>query len=394
MFPAGLPTMTTWSVVKDDSGEERRRVRVPRHLPRLALLVCLALVVVSLGIVFKPGAPPKPPEPSFSEQARAAALATALQLRTAGEQLGAAPSGTAGPAATGAVRPAVTRTVSLLTTQARALLRPGQAPAAAPSPTGSPARLEVPGSAAGLAADLAKSGRQRLADAAAADGGMARLLAAVGTAQLLQSSALAAAAGAPDPAAVPPGPVPAVQSPAAGSCPATTAPPSAAPFRSSASAAADAGLPDSGLPGADRPDALAALVRTELEIVYGYQVALTRLDGAAAKSAAAQLARHEALVTAAEALSRLHCDPVPPREPGYALAPSFLAAPGPGLGALEAASLPAYGDLVALSDGETRNWAISGLLGAARRTVLWGATPGPVPGLDADPASFPTLPAD
>ncbi len=70
--------MTTWSVVKDDSGEERRQVRVPRHLPRLALLVCLALVVVSLGTVSKPGAPPKPPEPPFSEQARAAALAAAL----------------------------------------------------------------------------------------------------------------------------------------------------------------------------------------------------------------------------------------------------------------------------------------------------------------------------
>jgi len=39
-----------------------------------------------------------------------------------------------------------------------------------------------------LAADLARSGRQRLADAAAVDGGMARLLAAVGTGQLLQSS--------------------------------------------------------------------------------------------------------------------------------------------------------------------------------------------------------------
>ncbi|WP_346959297.1 DUF4439 domain-containing protein [uncultured Arthrobacter sp.] len=284
--------------------------------------------------------------------------------------------------------------MSLLTTQARALLRPGQTPAATPSPTGSPARPFVPGTAARLAADLATSGRQRLADAAAADGGMARLLAAVGTAQLLQSSSLAAAAGAPDPAAARLGPVPAVQSPAAGSCPAATASPSAAPFRSSASAAADSGLPDSGLPGADLPDALAALVRTELETVYGYQVALTRLDDAAARSAAAQLARHEALVTAAEALSRLHCAPVPPREPGYALDPSFLAAPGPGLGALEAASLPAYGDLVALSDGETRKWAISGLLGAARRTVLWGAAPGPVPGLDADPASFPTLPAD
>ncbi len=32
------------------------------------------------------------------------------------------------------------------------------------------------------------------------------------------------------------------------------------------------------------PGALAAAVRTELEAVYGYQVALTRLDGDAAAS--------------------------------------------------------------------------------------------------------------
>jgi hypothetical protein len=346
--------------------------------------------VVSLGIAFKPGNPPKPPEPPFSEQARAAALADALQLRTASEQLGAAPAGTGRPAAPAAARAAVTRTVSLLTTQARALLRPGRTPAAAPTTSAtsaaatSAAASAAPADAAGLAADLATSGRQRLGDAAAADGGMARLLAAVGTAQLLQSSALAAAAGAPDPAGSVPAPGPAAPDAApAGSCSAATASPSAAPASSPGAAAGNAEL----------PGALAALISTELETVYGYQVALTRLDGAAARSAAGQLARHEALVSAAESLSRSQCAPIPPREPGYALDPSFLASPGPGLAALEAATLPAYADLVALSDGETRKWAISGLLGAARRAALWGANPGPVPGLAADPASLPTLPA-
>jgi Domain of unknown function (DUF4439) len=370
--------MTTWSVVKDDSRAKRRRVRFPRHLPRLALLVCLALVVVSLGVVLKPGNPPEPP---VSERARAAALADALQLRNAGEQLGAAPAAPAdqpGQAPAEGARPAVTQTVSLLTAQARSLLRPGEAPAAnAPTPSAS----STPATTAGLASALAASGRQRLADAAAADGGMARLLAAVGTAQLLQSSALAAAAGAPDPAGLPdPAPAAPAGPPAAGSCPATAASPSAAPVRS-------------GGTGAGLPGALAALISTELETIYGYQVALTRLDGAAAKSAAEQLARHEALVAGAEPLGRSHCAPIPPREAGYALDPAFLASPGTGLAALEAASLPAYGDLVALSDGDTRQWAIAGLLGAARRTVLWGATPGPVPGLPVDPASFPALPA-
>ncbi len=80
--------------------------------------------------------------------------------------------------------------------------------------------------------------------------------------------------------------------------------------------------------------------------------------------------------------------PVPPREAGYTLEQSFLASPAAGLGRLEAAALPVYGDLVALSDGETRQWAIAALVGAARRAVLWGADPGSLPGLAADPASF------
>ncbi len=125
---------------------------------------------------------------------------------------------------------------------------------------------------------LAGSGpAQRLADAATADGGMARLLAAVGTAQLLQSSALAAAAGAPDPAAGAPDPRPAAAHPAPGSCPAATASPSSAPVNNGGTAAGS-------MPSCR---SLAALISTEQETMYGYQVALTRLDGAAAKSAAA-----------------------------------------------------------------------------------------------------------
>ncbi|WP_186467006.1 ferritin-like domain-containing protein [Arthrobacter sp. UKPF54-2] len=369
--------------MKDDSRENRRRARLPRHLPRLALLACLALVVISLGMVLQPGKPQEPQEPPPSERARAAALADALQLKAAGEQLGAAPSDPAIAAPAAAALPAVTRTVSLLTTQARALL-PGPVQAAQPAPTTSAPTASAPATVTNLVADLARSGRQRLTDAAAADGGMARLLAAVGTGQLLQSSSLAAAAGIPDPAAGLPDLGPAAAATAGPSCPA--APASAgAPGGSGAGTGADG---NAGLPGA-----LAALIRTELETVYDYQVALTRLDGAAAKTAAEDLARHEALVAGAESLSRAHCAPIPPREAGYALDPAFLASPGPGLAALETAALPAYGDLVAFSDGDTRRWAITGLVAAARRAAFWGATTDAVPGLAADPATFPTLPS-
>jgi hypothetical protein len=126
--------------------------------------------------------------------------------------------------------------------------------------------------------------------------------------------------------------------------------------------------------------------------VYGYQVALTRLGGDAAASASQQLARHEDLVAGAEELSRTQCAPVPPREAGYAVAPEFLAAPAAGLGTLEASALPVYSDLVALGEGQTREWALAGLVGAARRSVLWGADTGALPGLTADPDSFPELP--
>ncbi len=122
-------------------------------------------------------------------------------------------------------------------------------------------------------------------------------------------------------------------------------------------------------------------------------MALPRLGGTAAESAAGYLVRHEELLEAAESLSRNHCSPVPLREAGYALDPGFIAAPAVGLGVLENATLPVYGDLVALSDGETRQWAIAALLGAARRAESWGAEAGALPGLAADPALFPSLPA-
>lgn len=411
--------MTTWSVVKDDSGEKQRR----KLIPRIALLACLALVVVSLGIALSPGSPEEPAEPPFSEQARSAALAETMRLRTAGEELGGSTSGDA--------TPAVARTVSLLTSQARALLLPGQdepdsaLPAAPAAPSDGPSvapsdgrsaaasgaesgaatsaksAAALPPSAAALATALADSAAQRLADAAVADGGMARLLAAVGTAQLLQASSLAAAAGAPAPV-VPDPAVPQLSgacpnaAASASSSPASAAATSAASATSAAPATSAASAP-AGSAGAEAnaatlPGALAAAVRTELETVYGYQVALTRLGGAAAARASEQLAQHEALAAGAEALSRVHCAPVPQREAGYTMKQDFLASPAAGLGALEASALPVYGDLVALSEGQTRQWAIAGLVGAARRSAVWGAETGALPGLAADPADFPELP--
>lgn len=372
--------------MKDDTRETRWSGHTPRFLLRTALLACLALVVAGLGVTLVPGGPEQPVEAPFSERARAAALSDTLRLRSSGGELSSS-----GPAPG---RPAVELTVNLLTSQARALLAPGQDEAALtasgqpPSATASAAAsasAPQPGSVADLASELAASANRRLADAAVSDGGLARLLAAVGTAQLLQASTLAAAAGSQLPASdatVPlPSPTP---------CAVTVPPPAAG------GPATPGGTPAPGSPAAGAATlgtALEAAVRTERQSIYAYELALTRLSGDAAKAAAEQMGRHRELVRGVETLSRHHCQAPPPEDAGYAAAGAFLASPAAGLAALEAEALPVFGDLVALSDGETRTWAISALIRSARGAALWGAAPGPLPGLVTDAADFPPLPA-
>lgn len=402
---ARVRAVPKWSVVNEETSGERRRARLPRNLPRLALIVVLAVVVLTLGLVVRPGKPAEPAPPTASEKALAAALTDTLELRSDAERLPGA-----GTAADG--------TVSFLTTQARALWRPGSATASAspslapsgaasPSPsTASPSPSTAsaspgqspasaspsaaPVSAASLVTALDASGRQRLADAASADPGTARLLASIGTGQLLQASALAAATGTPDPAST--GAAALAPAPAAPATDSATPSPSACPTATDSSSAAPSA---SASPArADLANALAEVISTERETVYAYQVALTRLDGPGAAAASTRLTRHEDLAAAAEALARQHCAAAPPRQAGYALDPAFLASPAAGLRGLEAGSLAAYADLVGLSDGATRQWAVSGLLETGRRAAGWGAAPEPTPGLSVDPAELPTLPAE
>ena len=161
-------------------------------------------------MALSPGSPEEPAEPPFSEQARSAALAETMRLRAAGEELGRSTAGrrTAGrgadcefadkpgpgPPGAGPGRPGIPLR------RRRSVAAPSAAPSDCPVCRCLRPAAPLPASAAALATELAASASQRLADAAVADGGMARLLAAVGTAQLLQASSLAAAAGAPAPA--------------------------------------------------------------------------------------------------------------------------------------------------------------------------------------------------
>jgi hypothetical protein len=368
--------VTTWSVVNDDSKEISPR----GHYFRYAVLSLTALLVLSLGITLIPHKPTPPAEPPFSEQARAAALADTIALRAAGRDLAraaAAESEVGGPGP-------LERIVTLLTIQARALTLPGGATAGAATsgpvegPTASTAKgSSAPAvwSAAELATALSASGASRLIDAAEADGGVARLLAGTGAAQLLAAEELAAFAG-----------IPAATSPR----PSEPSPSGSAPVTAQTPAGCDTAAPSGEGVGLDA--ALAAAVEAESETVYGYQAALTRLDPASASAASTLLAEHLDLADEAESHARIHCATIPPKQPGYVLSAGFLDAPATGLGLLEAGTLPVYGDVVALSSGLTRHWAVSALLDAARRTRHWGGDPGPVPGLAVDASQLPQLP--
>lgn len=392
--------MTTWSVVKDDT---RERSRPASHF-RFARAAFTAFLVLSLGFALIPREAQRPAAPPFSEQARASALAETMRLRAVSLQLA--------EDASGAQRQIYSRTVTLLTTQARALILPSDeataAASAAPSASGSgtaAAAAAAPATVPALVAGLSASGRKRLTHAETADGGMARLLSAVGTAQLLQAAALAQASGTPVPALpAPPAPLAnsTVTCPGAGPGDSASGSPgtasaepgtaSGAPAPGAAPGAATASGPATASSAASLADALQRTVRTEVETVYGYQVALTRLAGQATQRAKVLLTSHEARVDEAETHSRLHCAQIPPREPGYTLDASFLKNPAAGLASLEAGALPVYGDLVALSEGPTRKWAIASLLAATQSSIGWGSDPGPVPGLVLDTSQLPVLP--
>ena len=379
--------------MKADSTEISARTRYFRY----AVFSLTALLVMSLGMVLIPHQPPAPAETPFSERARAAALADALALRAAGRDLTEAGAGSGAPDDTAVLD----RVVTLLTIQARALLLPGDT-AASPTPTdaGQTSALEpsagrvpspagstsaVPPTVADLAAALSASGAKRLTDALEADGGMARLLAGAGAAQLLVAREVAATAG------IPAEELPGWQKPDGPDGQVTGVPaecPSAGPsaegedYRDGAGLGASAGV----------APALTAALDSELEIVYGYQAALTRLDPAAAAQASGLLAEHLELAEQAEAYAAMHCATVPPTQPGYVLDNAFLSAPAAGLAQLESGTLRAFGDVVAFSTGTTRGWAVPALVAAAQRTSLWGGDPGAVPGLELDESQLPPLP--
>lgn len=358
--------MTPWCVVNGQTSEKRRTP----DWGRVLLVAVVALLVAGTGMVLVPRDSGTPAPVSFSESARTEASSDAVRLL---ESAGALSSAEAPEAKT----PALARVVTLLTTQARALMAPGDT-----AISSAPASTITPGPAAATRASLLEqlsaSGTKRLADAREADGGIARLLAAVGTAQLIHSESLAAAWQLPLP----------VDSSSAAKAEASTTVPAATPTAAACPSVSPTPKPLS----ATTDSALAAVVRSQQEAVYAYQVAQKRLDAGAATQAAKDSQVHALLLRQAEALTRANCGDVPPASAGYQLPELFAKDPAAALGALEASSLPGFADLVALSTGETRAWALDGLLAATRRSVAWGAALPALPGITFDAGQLPALP--
>ncbi len=312
---------------------------------------------------------------SFSATARISALTDAVRLRESSARLAltGSPAGGGGDAKEAALKDVVT----LLTTHASALLGPdgdlpdGRSPSGASTGTvtgpGAPAA-----NAADLVSDLAASGRRRMDDARKADGGIARLLAAVGSAQLLESGKLATLWQLPAPSSTAAANEPSTSPTAKASCQSATPPAESAQ--------------------ASTPAALAATVAAGHRAVYLYQVALKRLGGADAASAAKGLQDHESQLKQAEDLTRAECTGVPMPEAGYRLDAGFSRDPAASLGALEIGSLTVWGDLIALSSGPARDWALENLLQTGRRGQQWGAALPELPGINLQPGSLPTLP--
>jgi hypothetical protein len=330
------------------------------------LVAVVALLVAGTGMVLIPRDSGTPPAVPFSETARLTALEDALLLRESATKLAEAAASEAGSPAFGSA-------VTLLTTHAQALFDPTGATSGATPSQAPDTAATAHSSRASFLTGLAGSGWKRLDDARKADGGIARLLAAVGSAQVLQAEKLAAEWQLPLPeqATAPETKAPAA-TPLAASCP------SASPTPEPTSATTDT--------------ALAAVVRSQQEAIYVYQVALKRLDETKSADAAKHLQVHEVLLRQAESVTSANCADAPAGEAGYRLPEQFSQDPAAFLASVELASLPRFGDLVALSTDETRRWAVDSLLAAARRSIAWGAPLPALPGLILDAGELPSLP--
>ncbi|MHA7155462.1 DUF4439 domain-containing protein [Arthrobacter sp. TMN-50] len=344
--------MTSSGVVKDSvaprgSGlPDAARSVARRTIRTLALLLAFTLVV-ALGLNLDGSPSEGPPPLSLTEEAQLAAEARAADLATAATML-AATAQSADPGS--GLGGTYTVTADMLQDQAGALRHPLlSAPVATDLPaegvptesqhlpepsagasTGPSVPPEPTPTPSGFVADLFGSAQQNLNAALTAEPGLARLLASVGASQRHQAVTLAGLQDLEVP------PVPALPAAAVESPPDCTG-------------ATPANSTETGW--------LAEAVAAEYRSAYAYEVTAARTPDPAPLDTLAD--QHAAAAMEGEVLLDADaCVPFPPHIPAFALDPGFVEDPAAALAALDASLVGMYADLVGLTDGAARRWAV------------------------------------
>ncbi|MBD8042934.1 DUF4439 domain-containing protein [Arthrobacter sp. Sa2BUA2] len=330
-------------------------------LRRALALGVLACVIASFGLTLGTRAEADRPR-TFSEKALNEAFATVRILAAEADALAAAGTG----ASAGELR----LQAQTLKDQALLLTSPGGAAA-------HEAALQSPGGGEGsYPVAVETAARANLEAAGRADYGTARLLASVGTAQLLLAERAGEVLGVPVEAAGESQWTPVLDEDAAARC--TTG----------GDASARTELRDR--PGA--AEALQTALDAEYGAVYAYEVAQAQSSGRETVLGEALLERRAAHLEAGRGgvgLLPALCLPEVSPVPAYSLSAEFLASPARSLAGMEAAFPGVYADLVGSSDGAVRSWAIDRLVESSRLLYTGEDTVPASPGLDAEPAALP-----
>lgn len=324
----------------------------------VALATLLALALLAACGLRTETPPPAAPSPDATEQVRARTVADAQSLAQAARALSSTPAGRAKPVA------AVLADVASFSDQ-HAAQAGGTYVSGLPGSTASPTASTSPAvpDVHALLARLAAAGTTALTDADQVDdGGLARLVASIGTSRAELTTRLAKAAGLPAPAVAP------ATSP--------TATPQATPPVSPAASPAPS-------PTAVPAQALDALALAHDQAGYGFEVIAAKLSGDRRTAARAAAASHRSESERWARASGSDGTAQDPRRASYAL-PSGLDDPSAAVAlgrTLETAVADAYANAVAEASAGERRPFLDGLRAATTAAGTWGATPVPFPGL-------------
>ncbi|MCC3303095.1 DUF4439 domain-containing protein [Arthrobacter sp. zg-Y895] len=404
--------MTSSTVVDaplENPGPEPAPARWPRRLGagarRLVLFLALGAVILSLGLVAGTG--------DATERSRSFSQIALAEARNSARAL----SAEAGVLAAEGKNPEAVELLAQaegLRSQAALLTSTGREPAAARhtfvepldvSGTAGKGRAGSPGAPEAPDAKdlepyvraLAASAKANLQAAWRADAGTARLLAATGAAQQVWAARTAGLYGL----TLPETNGPRTGDPVAASD-ATDEPAKEKKLPNCPDAGAGgnavetaAGTPSGGASaGSAAPDAAAALkaaIDAEFGAAYAYEVALAQDPSAVTLGEQWQtrMSAHESRGTDAVAYLPDLCLPAVAPVAAYRLDAGFLRNPAGALPALEQQFPAVYADLVALSEGDLRGWAIGRLAAVSAELYLQADTVPATPGLDAVPEDLP-----